>query len=257
LKGDLNKSFYPVRKAFVYHLKEGYMFRKIFRYIWGTIVRPKATFDELAQQTSIRPAVMLVILAQLLETLNWLIFVVFGQDWLGTRRELPNPTFVGFFGRLPVGIEHYVPIFFFVIGPLLALLGPVVIPGLAHVLSKLWRGQGTFEQMVNTLGYAQVPSFLIQLCLTDILIGGVPANLLTKHPYAFTAAMNGEFGSLWVTLSWLYMFGIYIFGTGLWIIILGTIAICRVQRIPWWAAAFIMLFSYILWFYGLAGLVVR
>lgn len=32
---------------------------------------------------------------------------------------------------------------------------------------------------------------------------------------------------------------------------------CRVQRIPWWAAVLIMLFSYILWFYGLAGFVVQ
>ncbi len=233
------------------------MLRKFFGYIWGTVVHPKATFDELAQQSSIRPAVMLVLLVQLLGWLNWLLYTIFGYDWLGTRRELPDPTYVGFFGRLPVGVEHYVPIFLWVVGPLLALLGPVVVPGLAHVLSKLWRGQGTFEQMVNTLGYAQVPSLLIQSFLNDMVIGGVPANLLAGHPYAFTAAMNGEFGPQWSTLFWVYMIGIYIIGTGLWILTLGTIAIRRVQRIPWWAAALIMLFAYVLWFYGLAGSVVR
>lgn len=230
---------------------------KIFGYIWGTIVRPKATFDELARQISIRPAVMLVILTQLLAWLNWLLYLALGHDWLGTRRELPDPTYVGFFGRLPVGVEHYVPIFFFVVGPILALLGPVVVPGLAHVLSKLWRGQGTFEQMVNTLGYAQVPSLVIQTFLNDMILSGVPANLLAGHPYAFTAAMNGEFGPLWSTLVWVYMIGVYILGVGVWIVILGTMAIQRIQRIPWWAAAGIMLFTYILWFYGLAGSVVR
>ena len=38
------------------------MLRKFFGYIWGTIVHPRATFDELAQLTSIRPAVMVIIL---------------------------------------------------------------------------------------------------------------------------------------------------------------------------------------------------
>lgn len=233
------------------------MLRQFLGYIWGMIVRPRTTLDELAQQTSIRPAVMLVIFVQLLAWLNWLIYTLFGQDWLGTRRELADPTYVGFFGHLPVVVEDYVPIFFFVVGPFLALLGLVVVPGLAQVLSKLWRGQGTFEQMVNTLGYAQIPSLLIQTFLTDMVIAGVPANLLTGHPYAFTAAMNGEFGPFWVTVYWIYIIGIYIVGTGLWIVFLGAMAIHRVQRIPWWAATFIMLFCYILWFYGLAGSVVR
>lgn len=233
------------------------MIQKLFGYIWGVIRRPKATFDELAQLSSIQPAVLLVILIQLLGWLNLLLFTIFGYDWLGTRRELPDPTYVGFFGRLPVGTEHYVSIFFIVIGPLLGLLELVVVPGLAHVLSKLWRGQGNFEQMVNTLVFAQVPSLLIQSLLNDMVLAGIPANLLSGHPYAFTAAMNGEFGVVWSTLTWIYMIGIYILGTGIWVVALGTIAIHRVQRIPYWAAAVIMLFTYLLWFYGLLGSFVR
>jgi len=233
------------------------MIRMFFGYIWGIVTRPKATFDELAQLSSIQPAVMLALLVQLLGWLNLLLYTILGQDWLGTRRELPDPTYVDFFGRLPVGTEHYVSIYFFVVGPLLALLGLVVVPGLAHVLSTLWRGQGTFEQMVNTRMFAPVPSLLIQSFLNDIVLAGLPVNLLSGHPYAFTAAMNGEFGAVWSTLTWIYMIGIYILGTGLWIIVLGAIAIHRVQKIPRWAAALIMLFTYLLWFYGLAGTFVR
>jgi hypothetical protein len=233
------------------------MIRYLFGYIWGSVAHPKATFAELTQLSSIRPAVMLVLLVQLLGLLNLLLFTILNQDWLGTRRELPNPTYVGFFGRLAVETEHYVLIYFFVIGPLLALLGLVVLPGLANVLSKLWRGKGTFEQMINTLTFAQVPSLLIQSLLNDMLLAGVPANLLTGHPYAFTAAMNGEFGALWSTLVWIYMIGIYILGTGFWVIVLGAMAIHRVQRIPRWAAALIMLFTYPLWFYGVIGTFVR
>jgi len=233
------------------------MLRKFFGYIWGTIVHPKSTFDELAQLTSIRYAVMAIVLGYSLQYLNLLIYTALGYDWLGTRRELTDPTFVGFFGRMPIGLEDYVPVFFFVMMPLLALLGPVIVPGLAQLLSKIWRGGGTFEQMVNTLGFAQAPAGLFAVLVNDMILAGVPANLIAGHPYAFTAAMNGEFGALWSTIVWAYMFGVYIFGMGLWTIILGTIAIQRVQRIPWWAAALIMTFSYILWFYGIGGMVAR
>lgn len=233
------------------------MLHTFFGYIWGIIVRPKKTFDELAQLTSIRYAVMLPILIYLLQYLNLLLYSVFGYDWLGTRRELTDPTFVGFFGRMPIGLEDYLPIFFYMMVPLLILLGPVIVPGLAQVLSKLWRGQGTFEQMINTLGFAQAPAALYAVLLNDMILAGVPANLIANHPYAFTAAMNGEFGALWSTIVWAYMFGIYIFGAGLWTVVLGAIAIQRVQRIPWWAATLIMLFSYILWFYGIGGMVAR
>ena len=233
------------------------MFRKFFGYIWGAIAQPRATFDELAGLTSIRYAVMVIILVYLLQYLNLLLFTVFDYDWLGTRRELPDPTFVGFFGRMSVKVEDYVPAFFFVMMPLLALLEPVIVPGLAQVLSKLWRGQGTFEQMVNTLGFAQAPAALFAVLVNDMILGGVPTNLIAGHPYAFTAAMNGEFGALWSTIVWAYMFGIYMFGMGVWTITLGTIAIQRVQRIPWWAAALIMTFSYILGFYGIGGMVAR
>lgn len=133
----------------------------------------------------------------------------------------------------------------------------MVIPGLVQILSKLWGGQGTFEQMVNTIGFAQAPAGLFYVVLNDIILTGFLANLIVGHRYAFTAAMNGEFGQLWSTIAWVYIIGIYSIGLSLWIVILGTIAIQRVQHIPWWAAALIMTFSYILWFVGIEGSVVR
>lgn len=233
------------------------MFHKLWSYFWGMIICPRATLDRLAQENAIRPAVMLVTFVMVLGWLNLLLFAVFGYDWLGTRRELSDPTYVGFFGQLRVGTAYYVPISNWLISPLLGLLGLAVMPGLAQVLSKLWHGQGTFEQMVNTLVYAQAPSILVRSVINDMVLGGTPANFLAGHPYAFTAAMNGEFGPAMATLWWVYMLGIYIAGVDLWIIVLGTLAIRRIQRIPWWAAGLIMLFVYGLWFYGVEGSVVR
>lgn len=234
------------------------MTRKFFHYLWGMIVRPKATIEELAQETTIRYAVMLVLFSVALTLFNLVLFVIFGFDWLGTRRELPSPTYIGFFGRLSVGTDDYVTIFNFLINPLMALVGLIFIPGLAHLLAKIWRGAGTFEQMVNTLVFATgVPSIVISSVLNDMLLAGVLPNLLTGHPYAFTAAQIGEFGASVQTLWWVYMIGIYILGKDTWTIALGALAIRRIQKVSVWAAALIMLFGYVLWFYGMAGTFVR
>lgn len=230
--------------------------RQFFGYFQGVITHPRATFDELGRQSSIRPVVTLAIFSLLLGYLNFLLTILFNSDWLGTRRELLDPTFVGFFGRLPVRLEDWVPVFFIALVPILILLGQVVVPGLAHVLSKLWRGQGTFEGSVNTLGFALgVPAIAIH-SVTELLFT-VPANLISGHPYWWTAAMNGEFGPVVAALWNFHVIGIYSIACDLWIIALGTIAIRRVQSIPWWAATLISLASYIIWWYGIMATFVR
>lgn len=234
------------------------MLHSFLHHVWGIIVHPRATLDDLAQESSIRFAVLLVSFELLLTLFNLFLFTLFGYDWLGTRRELPDPTYVGFFGRLPISTENYVTLFNFVLNPLMALIGLIFIPGLAQLLSKLWKGKGTFEQMVNTVVFAVgVPSIVISSILNDLLLGGVFLNLLTGHPYAFTAAQTGEFGPLIQTLWWIYIFGIYIITKDIWSIALGALAIWRIQRIPAWAAVLVMSFGYVLWYYGIAGTFVR
>ncbi|MEW5942051.1 MAG: hypothetical protein AB1750_20490, partial [Chloroflexota bacterium] len=206
----------------------------------------------------IRFAVMLVGFSLLLTLFNLSLFALFGFDWLGTRRELLNPTYVGFFGRLRVDTDNYIAVFNFVVNPLMALVGLAFIPGLAQLLSKLWKGQGTFEQSVNTLTFAVgVPSIVIANVLNDMLLGGILPNLLTGHPYAFTAAQAGEFGPFVQALWWIYILGIYILAKDVWCIALGALAIRRVQKIPTWAAILLALFGYALWYYGIGGTFVR
>lgn len=229
-----------------------------FRYFGGMIVHPRATLDDLARESSIRFAILLAIFGLLITLLNLLLFSFFGFDWLGTRRELSDPTYIGFFGRLQVNTDNYVPIFNLLLNPLMSLVGLIFIPGLAQLMSKLWKGTGTFEQMVNTIVFATVvPSILISSVFNDLLLGGVIPNLLTGHPYAFTAAQRGEFGSFVQILWWVYMIGIYILVKDVWTIVLGTLAIRQVQKIPAWAAVIIMLFGYVLWYYGVEGTFVR
>jgi hypothetical protein len=230
--------------------------KQFFGYFWGVITHPQSTFNELGRLSSIRPALMLTGFVLLLGWLNLLLTMLFSSDWLGTRRELLDPTYVGFFGRLPVGLKDWVPIFFIVLDPTLSLMGLVVVSGLAQILSKLWHGRGNFEAGVNTLCFSLgVPAIAIH-SVSEVLFT-VPANLISGHPYWWAATMNGEFGPMAATLWNIYTIGIYTIACDLWIIVLGTIAIRRIQRIPWWGAALISLFSYILWWYGIMATFVR
>ncbi len=228
--------------------------KQFFGYFWGVIAHPRATFDELGRQSSIRPAVTLIIFTLFLAYLNFVLTILTGGDWLGTRRELPDPTYVGFFGRLPVGLENWVPIWF-TIFPILSLLGLAALPGLTHVLSKLWHGKGTFEGTVNALSFASVPAILIGS--GSELLFTVPANLISGHPYWWVAAMNGEFGPFVAAIWSSYVIGIYSITSDILTVLLGTIAIRRVQGISWWAAALISLFGHVLWVYGIMATFVR
>lgn len=228
--------------------------KQFFGYCWGVISQPKATFDELGRQSSIRPAILLNIVVLCLAYLNYLLTIFSGSDWLGTRRELPDPTYVGFFGRLPVEQEQWVPIWF-TIFPILTLLGLAAVPGLTHLLSKLWRGQGTFEGTVNALAFASVPAILITS--GSELLFTVPANLITGHPYWWAAAMNGEYGPVVAAIWSFYVIGIYWITSDLLTITLGAIAIRHVQDISWWAAPLISLFGHVLWTYGIMATFVR
>jgi hypothetical protein len=221
------------------------MLRQFFRYLWGVIVRPRATFDALAAEHSIRWALLLEGVGLLLGWGNVAFFYACGYNWLGTRPLLADPAFVGLFGYLRINLDSYVP-FFVVVLPLLNLLGLIVVPGIAHLLSKLWRGQGTFEQMINALVFAiAVPSLVI--ANSSEILFGVPINVLTGHPYWWVAAMSGEFGPL-VGIIWnSFVIGIYATGQYLWAIVLGAIAIRRIQKVPWWAAIVSMVAAFAVW----------
>jgi hypothetical protein len=139
-------------------------------------------------------------------------------------------------------MTYWVPIFAALM-PLLSLLDLVLHAGVAHLMSKLWGGQGTFEQMVNTLTFASV--------VPNILIGGVsewvfsaPMGLITGHSYWWNAAMQGEFGPVVGAVWNVYVLGVYIGLQWAWTIALGSMAIRRVQRIPTWAAILTMVVAF-------------
>jgi hypothetical protein len=192
--------------------------------------------DALAAEPSVGWGVMASSLGVLQVWGNVLLFTAFGFDWLGTRPLLPDPTYVGGFGYVQVSADRWLPVFIGLM-PALALFGLVVAPGVAQLMSKLWGGQASFEQMVNVLAFAFLPATLIGW-LSEWLTG-VPMNLLSGHPYWFLATMQGEFGPVLAAVWTIYAPAVYVIGW-MWGLVLGVLGIRRVQRIPLWAATVVM-----------------
>lgn len=207
---------------------------QFLRYFWGMAIRPRTTLDALAAQRTVRWGLVAASLGVLQVWGNMALHAAFGLDWLGTRGLLTDPTLVVGFGQVPVRLAAYVPVLAAIL-PFVTLLATAGSAGLAQLLSKTWRGQGTFEQMVNALGFAMaVPGILIGA--TTEWIFGVPIDLLTGHKYWWVAAMNGQLGP-GVGLAWnVYMFGVYLGVTYLWQAVLVCLVLRRIQRVPVWAA---------------------
>jgi len=224
--------------------------RQLIRYFWGTIVHPYATFEALAAERTVRWAVMLACLPVLQVWGNMALHAVLSLDWLGTRPMLSDPTFVGGFGHLRIGLAHWVPVFAALM-PLLSLFNLVITPGVAQLMSKLWRGQGSFEQMVNTLAFATiVPNMVI--AATSEWLFTAPMNLLSGHKYWWVMAMQGEFGPTIGVIWNFYVIGVYVILQYAWAIRLGSIAIHRIQRIPMWAAVLSMTVSFLILLFTLS-----
>lgn len=216
--------------------------KRFIRFFWSTVTHPRANFDALASESTVRWAIIAAVLPILQIWGNVLLHTIFGLDWLGTRPLLDDPTFVGGFGHWRVSLAHWVAVFVALM-PLLSLLDLVFNAGVAHLMSKLWGGQGTFDQMVNTLTFAWVvPNMLI--AGVSEWVFSVPINLITGEAYWWNAAMQGELGTVTGIVWNTYVFGVYLGAQWIWIIVLGTIAIRRVQRIPLWSAVVTMVVTF-------------
>ncbi|HEX2911751.1 MAG TPA: YIP1 family protein [Chloroflexia bacterium] len=218
-------------------------FRRFFHFFGGMIVRPGTTVEELAQERTIHWALLAACLPILQVWGNILLHAAFGQDWLGTRGILPDPTFVGAYGQWQVKLADWLPVFAALL-PLLGVLGLLIVPGIGQLMSKIWGGKASFEQMVNVLTFAVVVPNIVINGASEWLFG-VPIDLLTGHHYWWVAAMNGELGQPTGIIWNIFVFGIYLFGSYAWTVWLGSLAIRRVQRIPLWTAILTMLAAFL------------
>ncbi len=214
--------------------------RKVLRYGWGMLAHPRATIDALALEQTVRFAIIIALLGVAQAWINNAVFAAVGFDYLGSAPLLTNPTYVGGMGYLRIAPEQFRLLFpgFILVTAVYGLLVPAAT---AQLLSKVWHGRGAFEQMLNVLAFAATPTLVIGW-LSEWLTG-VPLNLLTGSAYFYTDAMQGRFGPTLATFWTVYSMAVYIV-PWTWSFVLSVIAIHRVQRIPYSAAAFIHLIGF-------------
>lgn len=227
--------------------------KQFLRYFWGVMIHPRATFDALANERTVRWGIVAAFLGTFQVWGNIALNALFGLDWLGTHEILADPTMIGGFGHWRVNRADYLPALV-ILMPVLSIFDLCITVGIAHLMSKHWRGQGTFEQMVNTLAFAgAVPNIVIGAATEWIFTA--PMALLTGDPYWWTNAMAGKYGV--VSVVWnIYFWGVYLGLQYAATIVLGSIAICRVQKIPAWAAVVTMTITFVAMMF-LASFIIR
>ncbi len=210
-------------------------------YVGGMLTNPLATFDALAAERTVRWGIAAAFLGTLEVWGNIVLHGLFGFDWLGTRNILVDPTMVAGFGHWRVNLADFLPVFV-VLMPIVSLLVLLTTSSMAHLMSKIWHGQGTFEQMVNTLAFAGVPAIIIAAATEWIF--GVPIALFTGERYWWTDAMAGKFGV--ISLVWnVYFWGVYLTASYVLTLVLGSIAVRRIQKTPRWAAVVTMMATFV------------
>lgn len=191
--------------------------RSLFAYLFGVIFKPIATFGKLlADRGRLRYAWSVILLISVGYAL------VDAALWAVGHTPNPEP-----FLRIPTG-QYY----FWLQFMSLALYVPCWILAAAsmHLLSKVFHGQGSFEDTLAVVG-----------------MGTAAASLATLIPDLITSALGvtgvveqkalDQF--LWGTAYlWLYI-GIY---TALFVV-LYPLAVRAVQKIPTWPAVFVGIFG--------------
>ena len=205
---------------------------RVLESAWGMLVHPRKTIDALACEQSVRLAIILAASGVLQAWINNAIFAIFGFDYLGSRPLLSDPTYVGGMGYLRVSPDQFRPLFpLFIL--LTAIYSVMIPPAAAHLLSKIWHGRGTFEQMLNVLVYAATPTLAI--AWASEWLTGVPLNVLSGSRYFYTDAMQGNFGPTVAAVWTAYSIAVYVI-PWTWSFVLAVMAIHRVQRVPLWSA---------------------
>jgi len=183
--------------------------KQFLEYLWGVIARPRATFNKLALQPSLGPAMGMVLGYGLINGVLFLISYL-SHDWPPPQAELDVWISAwGEFSQLPflkIPAEQY-RLFLAVIMLPLTLAIWMLMAGTAHLLGRLYGGRTSFDQYLNLFGF----SFFTFAVLAAAL--DTSYNLLLG-PY-LVPALQGAYGTLAAAFVRNFPILIYIVGFGL------------------------------------------
>jgi hypothetical protein len=183
----------------------------LWRYLWGTVVRPRHTFARLvADSASLAHGFKAVLLISALYTLTVIGLAI-------VKAEIMAPAWI----PIPADEYYFWEIFF--VMPVV-LLGWILAAGVAHWLSSPFGGSGNFEGTLAVLAFAvAVPTFVTwvpETAGTILILAGAMTHgdwvEATSHP------------GFW------QVFGLaYQLVAVAWYVFLFPIAIAQAQRLRW------------------------
>jgi Yip1 domain len=192
------------------------MARKISHYFYRFIVNPASATEEISQDKSgLWVGLWWVIIFCVCYSVTVLIFYLLGHT-PASKPFLTIPLekwyLVQTFTTLPVG-----------------LAGFLSYSGLAYILCKLAKGQGSFDQTFSSQAFTiHIPTFIFMW---------IPETFL-----ALILIANGIYTFPWP--DWVENLRIFVFPFA-WIFVISTIALSKIHRIPWWKSLIIILVSFI------------
>ncbi len=133
-----------------------FSFRKFWLYCWGTIFKPTSTLKQLAAEASLSYAFAAYFLFGLLYGLFSLVVYFSGH--------LPSGVLVNF---IPARIYYLWEAIFMI--PITMQIY-ILFAALAHLLSKLLDGQGSFESTLSVLGFTYSIPLIVLFWIPDVVL---------------------------------------------------------------------------------------
>ncbi len=210
---------------------------KFMRYLWGSVVHPRRTSRELAEERSLRYAFLFVLGFSLLFAIMFLV------AWL--QKTYPPDAVTlnlwvkawGEFAMLPIipiPAEYYRLFIAVIMVPLVLLLW-LASAGILKLFSLMFKGKLSYRQYLNIVAFGFFPFWLLAF-LTDTIYS---ASLgLSKNP-----ALLGELGAFMKGFVTWFPQLMYPFWFGLGAIWLG-ITVNETERFAWWKCIIAAFFAF-------------
>ena len=189
--------------------------RKFWGYLGGTIIKPYRTFNRLcADSHALQLSFAAILFIGVLYTLTVIGLAIAGAD-------ISTPAWI----NIPAEEYYFCEIFFAL--PVY-ILGWILAAGIAQLLSRAFKGNGTFESTLATLGFAiTLPSFVTwipETAGTILFLSGI----MTQKEWQEIIARPG---------FWQVFANVYIFVGVAWYLALIPLAVAASQKIRWWQSA--------------------
>jgi hypothetical protein len=191
--------------------------RKFWGYLGGTIIKPYGSFSRLcADSHALQHSLGAILFIGVLYTLTVIGLAIAGAD-------IATPACI----NIPAQDYYFWEIFF---AAPVYILGWILAAGIAQLISKIFRGKGTFEGTLATLGFAiTIPSFVTWIPET---IGTVLflSGIMTQKEWQEIIARPG---------FWQVFANVYIFVGVAWYLVLIPLSVAASQKIRWWQSAIV------------------